>query len=41
MFIRDGIRSIESLDLCDDVKAKIYRENAQMLLKSAPHPTRV
>ena len=40
MFIRDGIRSIESLDLCDDVKAKIYLENAQRLLKSAPHPTR-
>ncbi|MDB5461372.1 MAG: amidohydrolase [Caulobacteraceae bacterium] len=34
MFIREGIRSIESLDLSDEVKAKIYVENAQRLLKS-------
>ena len=41
MFIRDGIRSIEALDLSDEVKAKIYLENAQRLLKSALHPARL
>jgi predicted TIM-barrel fold metal-dependent hydrolase len=34
MFIREGIRSIESLDVSDEVKAKIYAENALRLLKS-------
>jgi uncharacterized protein len=33
MFIREGIRSIEDLDLSDEVKRKIYFENAQQLLK--------
>jgi len=33
MFIREGIRSIEELQLADDVKQKIYRRNAQRLLK--------
>ena len=32
MFIREGIRSIEALDLTDEVKAKIYFENALRLL---------
>jgi aminocarboxymuconate-semialdehyde decarboxylase len=32
MFIREGIRSIESLGLSDDAKAKIYIENARRLL---------
>jgi len=34
MFIREGIRSIEFLDLSDEVKAKIYLENATGLLTS-------
>ena len=34
MFIREGIRSVESLGLSDEVKAKIYVENAMGLLKS-------
>jgi aminocarboxymuconate-semialdehyde decarboxylase len=33
MFIREGIRSIEELNLPDDVKQKIYVENARGLLK--------
>ena len=31
-FIREGIRSVESLGLSDEVKAKIYFENARRLL---------
>jgi aminocarboxymuconate-semialdehyde decarboxylase len=34
MFIREGIRSIESLNLPEAVKRKIYLENAQRLLVS-------
>jgi uncharacterized protein len=38
MFIREGIRSIEDLHLSDEVKQKIYFDNAQRLLKlQAPH----
>ena len=38
MFIREGIRSIEALDVSDEVKAKIYVENARRLLQSVkPH----
>ena len=38
MFIREGIRSIEDLDVSDDVKQKIFVENARRLLKfDAPH----
>jgi predicted TIM-barrel fold metal-dependent hydrolase len=33
MFIREGIRSIEELNLPDDVKQKIYVENARRLLQ--------
>ncbi|MCX4163008.1 MULTISPECIES: amidohydrolase family protein [Paraburkholderia] len=33
MFIREGIHSIEGLNLPDDVKRKIYVENAEKLLK--------
>ncbi len=33
MFIREGIRSIEELGLPEDVKRKIYAENAMRLLK--------
>jgi len=33
MFIREGIRSIEDLKLPDDVRRKIYVENARRLLK--------
>ncbi|HJQ18136.1 MAG TPA: amidohydrolase family protein [Allosphingosinicella sp.] len=33
MFIREGIRSIEALGLPDDVKRKIYCENARSLLQ--------
>ncbi|HEY5209355.1 MAG TPA: amidohydrolase family protein [Stellaceae bacterium] len=33
MFIREGIRSIEDLDLPEEVKHKIYYRNAQLLLK--------
>jgi predicted TIM-barrel fold metal-dependent hydrolase len=34
MFIRDGIRSIEALGLSDEIKQKIYVENALTLLRS-------
>ena len=37
MFIREGIRSIEDLNLPDDVKQKIYIENARKLLKFDGH----
>jgi aminocarboxymuconate-semialdehyde decarboxylase len=33
MFIREGIRSIEDLDLSDEDKRKIYVENALRLMK--------
>jgi aminocarboxymuconate-semialdehyde decarboxylase len=33
MFIRDGIRSVEALNLSDDVVQKIFVENAMRLLK--------
>ncbi|MND08971.1 hypothetical protein D3C83_319620 [compost metagenome] len=33
MFIREGIRSIEDLKLPDDVKRKIYEQNALKLLR--------
>lgn len=32
MFIREGIRSIEGLDVSEEVKRKIYFENAKLLL---------
>lgn len=35
MFIRDGIRSVDALDLSPEVKTKIYVENARALLKSS------
>jgi uncharacterized protein len=35
MFIREGIRSIEDLDLPDAIKDKIYRSNALRLLRMA------
>ena len=35
MFIREGIRSIEELNLPTAVKRKIYSENAQRLLESS------
>ena len=38
MFIREGIRSIEDLNLPDDVKQKIYIENARKLLKFDVQP---
>ncbi|MBD3759352.1 MAG: amidohydrolase [Rhizorhabdus sp.] len=38
MFIREGIRSIESLGLEDEVKQKIYAENALRLLNAARKP---
>ena len=34
MFIREGIRSIEELNVPDSVKQKIYVENALRLLKA-------
>ena len=37
MFIRDTIRSIEALGLADDVKHKIYFENACRLLRFTHH----
>jgi uncharacterized protein len=33
MFIREGIRSVEALDLPESVREKIYFLNAQRLLK--------
>jgi aminocarboxymuconate-semialdehyde decarboxylase len=36
MFIREGIRSIEDLDLPDAIKEKIYYANAARLLKMRP-----
>lgn len=33
MFIREGIRSISGLDVTDDVKQKIFADNARRLLK--------
>jgi aminocarboxymuconate-semialdehyde decarboxylase len=33
MFIREGIRSVESLGLSDAVKKKIYTENAERFMK--------
>jgi aminocarboxymuconate-semialdehyde decarboxylase len=36
MFIREGMRSIDDLDLSDEVRRKIYFDNAQRLLKSGP-----
>jgi uncharacterized protein len=36
MFIREGIRSIDDLQLSDVVKRKIYFDNAQRLLKLGP-----
>lgn len=41
MFIREGIRSIEELRLPDNVRQKIYVENARRLLKlDVPHTAR-
>jgi aminocarboxymuconate-semialdehyde decarboxylase len=36
MFIREGMRSIDDLDLSDEVRRKIYFDNAQRLLRPAP-----
>jgi aminocarboxymuconate-semialdehyde decarboxylase len=36
MFIREGIRSVEDLNLPDEVKRKIYFGNAQRLLRMPP-----
>jgi aminocarboxymuconate-semialdehyde decarboxylase len=36
MFIREGMRSIDDLDLADEVRRKIYFDNAQRLLRPAP-----
>ena len=36
MFIREGIRSVESLKLAPEVARKIYYENAAKLLKLRP-----
>ena len=32
MFIREGMRSIDDLDLSDEVRRKIYYDNARRLL---------
>jgi aminocarboxymuconate-semialdehyde decarboxylase len=36
MFIREGMRSIDDLDLSDEVRRKIYFDNAQRLLRPGP-----
>lgn len=33
MFLRETIRSIEELDVAEEIKRKIYSENARFLLK--------
>lgn len=38
MFIRDGIRSIEELELPESVRQRIYVENARQLLQARPAP---
>jgi aminocarboxymuconate-semialdehyde decarboxylase len=40
MFIREGIRSVEDLDLSDEDKRKIYVENALRLMKMKATPRR-